>query len=151
MQLAPPGGGSACQGGRIDLLDQGRQRAFEHRADEAHQLCLHQPDGPVRGDGGEERLHQNRLGERGHLRQVGERRAGRSERDEEPRAVLLLKLEIAELSNFIKNEVESEAVTFSNAERAELRRVNSVEEQIDHDAPWSEVALTVAKKKTKTS
>ncbi len=68
---------------------------------------------------------------------------------EEPRSVLRLKLEIAELANFINDEVESPPITFSNAEKEELRRVNNVQEQIDHDAPWSEVALTVAKKRRK--
>lgn len=68
---------------------------------------------------------------------------------EEPKSVLLLKLEIAELASFIDDEIESPAVVFSNAEKAELRRVNNVQEQIDHDAPWSEVAITVAKKRRK--
>ena len=71
------------------------------------------------------------------------------EGEEEPRSVLILKLEIAELANFIDDEIESPAVVFSNAEKAELRRVNNVQEQIDHDAPWSEVAITVAKKRRK--
>ena len=53
------------------------------------------------------------------------------------------------MASFIDDEFESPAVVFSNAEKAELRRVNHVQEQIDHDAPWSEVAITVAKKRRK--
>ena len=46
------------------MVEQRRQRAVEHGADQAHQLRFHDADRAIRGDGGEQSLHQNRFGER---------------------------------------------------------------------------------------
>ena len=70
------------------------------------------------------------------------------EGSEELRSCLKLRLEIAELAPFIGEEAESPAV-FTDRERHELRGANAAEEQIDHDAPWSEAALVIAKRRRK--